>query len=238
MKKAFLVELTVLTGYIKQLLPIAAIVGLFVAFGMGTVVPLAGIFVTMFSMMGAMAASAYDDASNWGAYRLTLPLSRRDVVLGRYVAVIAMAGVGVALGLALQALAVAVGALNVLPAELGDVLHMTKADVLASIFSLFLCLFMGASAAAFTIPAYFKFGNTKATQFLPMFVMLAYFICMIGFGQIADHIDAAEALARFASWMESYAGTAACSLLLMALTLLVMTISAAVSMHTYARRDL
>lgn len=27
MKKAFLVELTVLTGYIKQLLPIAAIVG-------------------------------------------------------------------------------------------------------------------------------------------------------------------------------------------------------------------
>lgn len=36
MKKAFLVELTVLTGYIKQLLPIAAIVGFFVAFGMGT----------------------------------------------------------------------------------------------------------------------------------------------------------------------------------------------------------
>lgn len=63
MKKAFLVELTVLTGYIKQLLPIAAVVGFFVAFGMGTVVPLAGIFVTMFSMMGAMAASAYDDAN-------------------------------------------------------------------------------------------------------------------------------------------------------------------------------
>ena len=238
MKKAFLVELTVLTGYIKQLLPIAAIVGFFVAFGMGTVVPLAGIFVTMFSMMGAMAASAYDDANNWGAYRLTLPLSRRDVVLGRYVAVIAMAGAGVALGIALQVLAVAVGALNILPGDLRDVLHMTQADVLASIFSLFLCLFMGASAAAFTIPAYFKLGNTKATQFLPMFVMLAYFICMIGFGQIADHIDAAEVLTRFASWMESFAGTAVLSFVLIVLTAFVLSVSAAVSMRIYARRDL
>lgn len=238
MKKAFLVELTVLTGYIKQLLPIAAIVGLFVAFGMGTVVPLAGIFVTMFSMMGAMAASAYDDAYNWGAYRLTLPVSRRSVVFGRYLAVIAMAGAGVALGLGLQVIAVTVGALNVLPAELGSVLDMTRADVLASVFSLFLCLFMGASAAAFTIPAYFKFGNTKATQFLPMFVMLAYFICMIGFGQIADRIDATELMYRFASWMESYTGTVVCCLVLTALTALVLSISAAVSLRVYGRRDL
>ena len=36
----------------------------------------------MFSMMGAMAASAYDDANNWGVYRLTLAFyTRRDVIL-------------------------------------------------------------------------------------------------------------------------------------------------------------
>lgn len=71
-----------------------------------------------------------------------------------------------------------------------------------------------------------------------MFVMLAYFICMVGFGQIADHIGAAEMLARFASWMESFAGTAVLSLVLIVLTAFVLFVSAAVSMRIYARRDL
>ena len=45
-------------------------------------------------------------------------------------------------------------------------------------------------------------------------------------------------LARFASWMESFAGTAVLSLVLIVLTAFVLFVSAAVSMRIYARRDL
>ena len=111
---------------------------------------------------------------------------------------------------------------------------MTQADVLATVSQLFLCLFMGASAAACTIPAYFKFGNTKATQFLHACNACILYI-MVGFG--LPIIGAAEMLARFASWMRALRGTAlsprshcahrVCSF-----------VSAAVSMRIYARRDL
>lgn len=220
MKKAFLVELTVLTGYIKQLLPIAAITDVFVAVGMGTTVALAGVFVCIFCMMGSMAASAYDDASNWGAYRLTLPLSRRDVVLGRYAAVAVM------------------GALGILPSEIGDMFVMSPDDVLASIFVVFLCLLMGMTAASLAIPFYFILGNTKATQFLPMAVMLLYALVIFIFAQMSDRIDVVPMLSQFLAWVETPAGVATCAVVMAAAAILILFVSAAVSMRIYARRDL
>lgn len=238
MKKAFLVELTVLTGYIKQLLPIAAIVGIFIAIGTGNTVALAGIFVSMFSMMGAMAASAYDDASNWGAYRLTFPLSRRDVVLGRYTAVTAMGVLGIAAGVLLQVLAAVVGGLGILPSDISSTLTLTEGDILASVFSIFCCLFMGMTAAAFAIPVYFKFGNTKATQFLPMMVMGGYCLIMIAMGNLSQHVDVGSVVAQVVTWIETPVGVAFCAFAFIALTVLVLSLSAAVSMGIYARRDL
>lgn len=238
MKKAFLVELTVLTGYIKQLLPIAAVTGAFLAIGMGSTVALAGAFICMFCMMGSMAASAYDDANNWGAYRLTLPMSRRDIVLGRYAAVVAMGVLGVVVGALIQLLAAAVGALNVLPTQINDAIAMSGDDVLASVFSVFVCLFMGMTAASLVVPTYFKFGNTKATQFLPMAVMLLYAVAIFIFAQISNAVDMAPLLSQFLTWIETPIGMASCIVALVALTALVLSISAAVSMRIYTRRDL
>ena len=34
-----------------------------------------------------MGSAAYDEQNNWGLFRLTMPLSRRDMVLGRYGAI-------------------------------------------------------------------------------------------------------------------------------------------------------
>lgn len=238
MKKAFLVELTVLAGYIKQLLPIAAFTGVFVSAGMGTTVALAGILVCMFCMMGSMAASAYDDASNWGAYRLTLPLSRRDVVLGRYAAVAVMGALGIAMGALVQMLASTVGALGILPSEIGDMFVMSPDDVLTSIFGVFFCLLMGMTAASLAIPFYFKFGNTKATQFLPMAVMLLYVLVIFIFAQMSDGIDVVPMLSQFLAWVETPAGVATCAVVMAAVAVLILFVSAAVSMRIYARRDL
>lgn len=238
MKKAFLVELTVLAGYIKQLLPIAAFTGVFVSAGMGTTVALAGILVCMFCMMGSMAASAYDDASNWGAYRLTLPLSRRDVVLGRYAAAAVMGALGIAMGALVQMLAATVGALGILPSEIGDMFVMSPDDVLTSIFGMFFCLLMGMTAASLAIPFYFKFGNTKATQFLPMAVMLLYVLVIFIVAQMSDGIDVVPMLSQFLAWVETPAGVATCAVVMAAVAVLILFASAAVSMHVYSRRDL
>ena len=83
------------------------------------------------------------------------------VVLGRYAAVAVMGALGIAMGALVQLLAATVGALGILPSEIGDMFVMSPDDVLASIFVVFLCLLMGMTAASLAIPFYFKLGNTK-----------------------------------------------------------------------------
>ena len=84
MKRAYLMEMTIFRDYIKQLMGVGFFVSIFVSAGMGSIVAAPAILTMMFFMMGCMSASAYDEQSNWGAFRLTMPVSRRDVVLGRY----------------------------------------------------------------------------------------------------------------------------------------------------------
>ena len=83
MKRAYLMEMTIFRDYIKQLMGVGFFVSIFVSAGMGSIVAAPAILTMMFFMMGCMSASAYDEQSNWGAFRLTMPVSRRDVVLGR-----------------------------------------------------------------------------------------------------------------------------------------------------------
>ena len=51
-------------------------------------------------MMGAIGSSVYDDQNGWGSYRLTLPVSKRDVVLSRYAAIATLGLIGSAVGFA------------------------------------------------------------------------------------------------------------------------------------------
>ena len=71
--------------------------------------------------MVVVTLSAYDDVSGWAAFRLALPLSRRDVVLGRYATVAVTCLASAVFGIALSALVGPVEA-AVLPLVTGETL--------------------------------------------------------------------------------------------------------------------
>ena len=144
MKRAYLIELTIFRDYGRQLLALGFLVAVLVGCGMQTVLAAPSIITCMFFMMGAMGAAAYDEQNDWGRFRLTLPLSRRDVVLGRYGAIVTLGLGGMAVGL-LAAFAIsAVASAVELPGELSQALAL-DADMLSGMaFATTFCLLIGA----------------------------------------------------------------------------------------------
>ena len=108
MKAMIVSDFAVLRSAILQLLGICAIIALFMGYVMGAVGTAAAI-AAMVPFMGLFSLAAYDEQNNWERFRLTLPLTRRQVVFGRY-ASIALLTVGslalaLVLGLGIAALA-------------------------------------------------------------------------------------------------------------------------------------
>ena len=108
MKAMIVSDFAVLRSALLQLLGICAIIALFMGYAMGAVDTAAAI-AAMVPFMGLFSLAAYDEQNNWERFRLTLPLTRRQVVFGRY-ASIALLTVGslalaLVLGLGIAALA-------------------------------------------------------------------------------------------------------------------------------------
>lgn len=100
MKKAYLMDLTVVWDYILRITPICLLIGCLMTYAMESLIPVVGLLMCMFAMMGVISLAMYDEQGEWRRYRLALPVSRRSVVLARY---------GVALTLMLAGLALALG---------------------------------------------------------------------------------------------------------------------------------
>lgn len=93
--------------------------------------------------MIAMSLGSYDEARGWSAVRLTLPVSRRDVVAGRYLLMGALALEGVAVA----------GAVT---AAVAACLTLLVTSVMTGIVT----------------PLNFRFGATKVTMILPYVLLL------------------------------------------------------------------
>ena len=114
MKAMIVSDFAVLRSVLLQLLGICLVIALFMGYVMGAVGTAAAI-AAMVPFTGLFSLAAYDEQNNWERFRLTLPLTRRQVGFGRY-ASIALLTVGslalaLVLGLGIAALA------GLLPAE-------------------------------------------------------------------------------------------------------------------------
>lgn len=96
--------------YTPEYSPICLLTGCLMTYAMESLIPVVGLLMCMFAMMGVISLAMYDEQGEWRRYRLALPVSRRSVVLARY---------GVALTLMLAGLALALG-LDVILWLLGD----------------------------------------------------------------------------------------------------------------------
>lgn len=236
MMRMIKMELVVFGQYLRQLGFSILFMAVCFAAGTGSTSALPGIIFMMGMFSLSNIASNYDERNDWAAFRLTMPVSRRDVVLGRYLFVLAgalMVSLLVALGaLALSLLAHA----GVLPAVVARVARLDADTLQAGLFTFSFCGAMGFIIASVCMPVFFKFGQTKATQWLPfimMFLGIAPFMIVGFMGEEA--IAAAQHALSFAETPEGLAMFVAGAC---AFGLVCYAVSCAISLRIYSARDL
>ncbi len=245
MKRAYLIELAVLKNYVRQLIGLGFFVVICVSLGMQSIVAAPAVLTMMLLMMAAMSAAAYDEQSNWGLFRLTMPISRRDVVLARYGVILTLGLLGMAVGFLAVGLLMAVSSVVELPAGLSALLAYTPENMLATVFATMFCLVMGSVIASIVTPIYFRLGQTKATQYIPLIVVLIFivpFLIINGTGVLdagSIHLSSImRALSDPLAFIETPAGVGAFSAVALVLSLSVLAASAAVSLRLYEKREL
>ena len=237
MRRAFLLEATVVSQYLRQLLPIGLIVAVAMTIGVGNVSAAASVFVMMAFMMSSTAMCAYDDLDNWGSFRLALPLSRRDVVLGRYAMVIAFALGAVAFGAALIVAGWALGQMGILPEGVVSYVALDTDGLLGCVFAVLFVSLLGSLVVGVSLPCFFKFGTTKATQYLP-YVMVVVCGLFAGLMSTLDGGAAMEQLKQALAWFEEPSHLALGGAGMFAGAVVILAVSAAVSLRLYEKRDL
>ena len=241
MKRAYLMEMTIFRDYVKQLMGVGFFVALFVSAGMGSIVAAPAILTMMFSLMGTMAAATYDEQNNWGLYRLAMPFNRHEVVLARYGAIATIGLIGMAAGI-IGALALsAIATVAPLPGELTAALGLTQDNVQAMVFSCALCAIVGSGVAAIETPIYLRFGQTKATQWIPMISVLLFIspaIILGATGGLGNFAGIADTIRGIFAFIETRVGAAGSVVVALAVSAIILGISAAISLALYDRREL
>lgn len=237
MKRAYLIELTIFRDYGRQLLALGFLVAVLVGCGMQTVLAAPSIITCMFFMMGAMGAAAYDEQNDWGRFRLTLPLSRRDVVLGRYGAIVTLGLGGMAVGL-LAAFAISAVASAV---ELSQALALDADTLSGMAFATTFCLLIGATVASVVTPIYFRLGQTKATQLLPTIIVMIFVLPVVFLGNsglLDGALPGLEQISAFLAYIETPEGLAVGCAGMVAASAAILAASAAISLKLYETREL
>ena len=154
------------------LLGITLFVSAFIAVGTDTLIAAVACMGAMVPFMYLFSISAYDEQGGWEQFRLTLPLTRRQVAYGRYASMLALTGCAMVLALAAGLLLGAVA--GALPAGMvpeGLLLGVTTPEMLVvAVVAVGLIILL---SAAVTLPLIMRFGMTKGTRLVPVVMLLA-----------------------------------------------------------------
>ena len=84
MKTLVISDLVTMRSALAQMAGICLLVYVFISFATQSIVAGAAAVAVMVPFMYFFTVSAYDETHNWELFRLTLPMTRRQVVFGRY----------------------------------------------------------------------------------------------------------------------------------------------------------
>lgn len=171
MKSAFLIDFAIVKrrtgGY---LLVLAAMVVVIVAV-MGPLPWIALYTGMLVPLMALQVLLVNDERNGWQGFRLAMPLSRRDVVLGRYALLAAAAAAGVALGL--TACAVAATVVHWAPALAEHMRYSGSFEGPLVALSVAMSFVGPLVMTGVSLPMAMSLGYTRAVQFVPVVFMLA-----------------------------------------------------------------
>lgn len=183
MKTMIWSDLLTVRSTVLQLLVIAVVIGGFLTIPLGSVATGDVIVVVIIVLSLVMNLCAYDDVNDWQRFRLTLPISRKQVVLGRYASILLLTAsavvVGIAIGLALQFVfgnLLQVGEIAGQPFD-----EAAFGIVVSAVLGGCVCMLV----SAVSLPFIMRFGVTKATRF----IMLAMALLMASSIQLLDSVD-------------------------------------------------
>ncbi len=241
MKRAFLIEMMIFRDYARQLVGLGLLVSLCIGLGMQTPLAMPATLTCMFFMMSSMGLAAYDQLNHWELFRLTLPLSRRDVVLGRYAAIVAFGLTGMVVGIVGALLCMAVASTFGLPGEVGEAFAFDPG--MLSVMAVVTCftLLIGSVVASVVTPLYFRLGQTRATQILPTVIVLLFVVPVVvlgNSGMLDGGIPGMELVSAALEALDTPAGMAAGCAILVGLSAVALAASAAVSLKLYENREL
>lgn len=207
-------DMACLAGMRWQIALLSVFVGAVFAVGTGSLGALAACTVMVpLSLVSNLVA--FDEQNCWQRYRMTLPLTRGQVVAGRFLSAAALVGLGLAVGVAACALSYGVallvpqymGAVGTEVAEAGMGAPFSEPDALATVALTAAC---GVAAAllmqAFTLVPAMRFGFTKAVRYLPVAAAVAVVLLLVALNAGADGGDAAW-LAAVGAGLDAAMGT-------------------------------
>ena len=232
MKAMFLSDVLVARKYLSQQLVISILVGAFIAVMMGNLYATAPTIGVMMPFSLAVTILALDERAGWQQFRLALPITRADVVIGRYASFALLCLAGIAIGLLATLILIAAAQAAPTVPQLAVLMEnfSWQALLIASVASVAILLLM----LAIVMPAFVRFGMTKAVRLIPLIVIVFVLIAF----QAVDGNIAAELVKNVEGLLQTPGGDAALIAGVLALAAALYAASAALSVKLYAKREL
>lgn len=168
-----------------SLLGITIFVSAFIAIGTGTLVTAVACTAAMVPFMYLFSIAAYDEQNGWERFRLTLPISRKQVAYGRYastfIVMVCALVVAIAEGLVIGLVA---GALPAGTVDAGLTLAEFNASIIVGIAVATQLIIL--IAATFTLPLIMRFGMTKGSRIVPVVLVCGLSAGAAFFGSSVD----------------------------------------------------
>ena len=222
-------DLISIRGVAKQMLLLYGICGVVVAIGMGSAVAIAPMLAVLAAMMLSFNLSAFDELNGWARFRAAFPLSRNDIVRGRYASILILCLValvaGVILAIALQLI------FSAIPGSIG-----ARFDQSLPIGALFAASILGICIVllldSVMLPFVFRYGFTKATRIVPVII-----IC-VGVAVFASVMGDFDVAAFQGSWIAVPSHAILVLVGIVLLSLAIYVASSVVSCRIYANKEL
>ena len=232
MKAMFMSDLQVAKKYLIQQLVIAVLIGAFICFmteNLYVAAPMLAVFIP-FSL--AFTIIAFDERGDWQQFRLALPMSRTDVIVGRYASLALLAVIGLVIGYAVTLIVVAAAELLPTIPQLANLMvnFSWQAVLFSGVIGLVLILVM----LAIIMPLVSRFGMTKTVRYLPVVIMIG---AMLLFNALSQ-FEIPQFLLNFITWVKTPEGTIALAVIAAAIVVVLYAASAALSVKLYAKREL
>lgn len=236
MKAMILSDLLTVKKYMKQQALLYTVIVIALSIFMGNIYMIVPFLGVMMPFSLAFTLLAYDERNNWEQFRLVLPLSRRNVIAGRYASLAIVLLFSIVLGLAACLIVVAASSfIPNIPELFGLSASFSAQEMLLSAIAPvgMICVML-----SITLPLIARFGMTKAVRYVPVF-FLVVILLGVGSGEVfkLDFGSFMPFLNTVGSMMETVAGTFAIAGIIIAISAVIYLASCMLSVKLYAKRE-